>query len=188
MINHLDPDISRFIRSEIRREVNIILTGVAGSSDPTKFTQDIEQIFPGADTITDRPVAHPYGFVSQAPRGTLQVVARQGEHPGNRLVIGHRDADRPSDIDDGTAKMYSVAGYQVYVGSDGVYVGKDSADKPLLLGEASNEFFSALLDLLIAHVHPGPGAPSDKSADFTQLKAQTIVTRKLLTTEDGGLA
>lgn len=185
---NIDPDLRRMIRAEIRKEMNIILTGVAGNTDASKFTQDIEQLYPGSDTITDRPVAHPYGFVSKAPRGTLQVVARQGEHPSNRLVLSHRDAGRPTDIDDGTAKMYSLAGFQVYASTDGIYVGKGSADQPLILGPAANEFFSALLDLLISHVHPGPGAPSDKSADFTQLKIQTIQANKLLTTEDGGLS
>lgn len=184
----IEPDLKRFIRHEIAKQMNIILTGVTGSSDPTKFVEDIEQLYPGADTITERPVMHPYGFVSSVPRGILQVVARQGEHPSNRLIIGHRDAARPTDLAEGTAKMYSLAGFQIYAGEDGLYVGKNSATEPLVLGTAANEFFSALLDLLIAHVHPSPGAPSDKSADFTQLKTQTIEGNLLLSTGDGGLA
>lgn len=184
----IEPDLKRFIRHEIAKQMNIILTGSAGSYDPAAFSEDIEELYPGADTITQRPVMHPFGFVSSAPRGTIQVVARQGEHPSNRLVIGHRDASRPTDIAEGTAKMYSVAGFQIYAGEDGIYVGKDSATEPLVLGTAANEFFSALLDLLIAHVHPSPGAPSDKSADFTQLKTQTIEGNLLLSTADGGLA
>lgn len=184
----VEPDVKRFIRSEIAKQLNVILTGVAGTYDPAAFSEDIEQLYPGADTITGRPVMHPFGFVSSAPRGTIQVVGRQGEHPSNRLILGHRDAARPTDIAEGTAKMYSIAGFQIYAGEDGIYVGKDSATEPLVLGTAANEFFSALLDLLIAHVHPSPGAPSDKSADFTQLKTQTIEGNLLLSTGDGGLS
>lgn len=184
----IEPDLKRYIRHEISKQMNIILSGLTGTFDPSKLTEDIEEIYPGADTITGRPVMHPFGFVSYAPRGTLQVVARQGEHPSNRLVMGHRDAQRPTDVAEGTAKMYSLAGFQIYAGDDGIYVGKNSATEPLVLGTAANEFFSALLDLLIAHVHPSPGAPSDKSADFTQLKTQTIEGNLLLSTGDGGLA
>lgn len=184
----VEPDLRRFIRAEISRQMNIILSGVAGNFDPTAFTEDIEEMYPGADTITARPVMHPFGFVSSAPRGTLQVVARQGEHPSNRLVLGHRDAERPTDIAEGTAKMYSIAGFQVYAGEDGIYVGKNSATEPLVLGTATNEFLVALLDLLVAHVHPAPGAPSDKSVDFTNLKIQTVEANKLISTGDGGLA
>lgn len=183
-----DPDLKRYIRTEIARQMNIILTGVTGASKPDLFQENIEQIYPGADTILDRPVMHPFGFVSRAAQGTMQVVARQGEHPSNRLVLGHRDAARPTDLDEGTAKMYSLAGFQIYAGEDGIYVGKESADQPLVLGEAANEFFGALLDLLVAHVHPSPGAPSDKSADFLQLKTETIEGNLLLSTGDGGLS
>ena len=182
-----DPDLKRYIRSEISRQMNIILSGVTGASKPDQFLENIEQIYPGADTILDRPVMHPFGFVSRAQAGTIQVVARQGEHPSNRIILGHRDAARPIDLDDGTAKLYSIAGFQIYAGTDGIYVGKDSATEPLVLGTAANQFFSALLDLLIAHVHPSPGSPSDKSADFTQLKAETIEGNLLLSTGDGGL-
>lgn len=183
-----DPDLKRYIRAEIARQMQIVLTGVAGSYSPTAFTADIEQIYPGADTLTGRPVAHPYGLVSAAPRGTLQVVARQGEHPSNRLVIAHRDANRPTDIKDGTTKIYSAAGLQFYVSDDGIYVGSGSADKPLVLGTPLNEFLGQLLDLLVAHVHPSPGAPSDKSADFTQLKTEVVEGNLLITTADGGLS
>jgi hypothetical protein len=187
MTAHVDPDLRRFIRKEIERQIMVLLTGVSGNDDPEKWTEDIEQIYPGADTLEGRPVMHPFGFVSRTPRGTLQVVGRQGEHPSNRIVIGHRDMNRPTDLDAGTSKLYSEQGYQLYAGSDGVYVGKDAADNPLALGVPLNDFLGQLLDLLIAHVHPSPGAPSDKSADFTQLKANVVDSESILTTGDGGL-
>lgn len=187
MNNHIDPYVMRTIRNEIKKQMYVLLQGISGNADPTKWTEDIEQIYPGSDTITERPVAHPFGFVSRAPRGTMQIVARMGDHPNNRMVLSHRDGERPTDLDDGTSKIYSIAGFQVYAGEDGVYVGKGSATEPLILGTVANEFFGALLDLIVAHVHPGPGSPPNNAADFTQLKTQTIETDSLLSIDGGGL-
>ena len=182
-----DSDIKRFVRSEIAKQLNILLTGVAGNTDPERFTQDIETLYPGAATISGRWVAHPYGFYSWAPPGVMQVVGRQGESPTNRIILLHRDPNRPTSIAEGTSIMYSLAGYRVYAGPDGIYVGKDGQDNALTLGTPLEEFLGQLLDLLIAHVHPSPGAPSDKSADFQSLKVNYVENDALLSTGAGGL-
>lgn len=182
----LTPEIQRFIRREIERQMNVILTGSAGEG--TVRTETIDSLYPGSDSQTERPKASPYGFASIAKKGTISVVAKQGEHPGNRLVLLHRDANAPADLEEGEAKMYSSEGFQLYAAKDGIYCGKGSADKPLALGTPLNELLGQIIDLLVAHVHPSPGAPSDKSADFLQIKTETIEANLLLSTGDGGLA
>lgn len=181
----IDPKLVSYIRREISRQMTVILQGVAGENTNAKET--IENLYPGSDSLLDRPKMQPYGFASVARRGTLSVVGKQGENPGNRIVLGHRDAEAPTDLDDGTAKMYSADGFQVYAATDGVYVGNGSADEPLALGTASNDLFGQMLELLAAHVHGPPGTPPTNSAQFTQLKTQIVDTNKILSTGDGGL-
>lgn len=164
----LDSDTIRFIREEIRRQVNIVLPAVAGETSDVE-TESIEELFPGMPTITERPVMHPYGFASRAPRGTASVVARVGEHTGNRMVIGHRDKDRPEDLEAGEAALYNENGdillmkkndvqlqakqdltleaeqNAVLAGSK-VYAGSDAADEPLVLGNVLKTFLGDLID------------------------------------------
>lgn len=181
---HLTPEIIRFIRKEISQQMNVILSGAAGEGDGQ--TETIDTLYPGGESMTKRPKASPYGFTSIAKRGTISVVAKQGENTANRIILSHRDANAPK-VEEGESKMYSSAGYQLYAALDGLYCGKGEADEPLVLGTKLNELLGQILDLLIAHVHPSPGAPSDKSADFTQLKTQQITPKKILATSDGGL-
>lgn len=120
----VDPDLIRFIREEVRREANVILSGSAGSNTVDK--EDVDEMFPGMSTVTQRPVAHPYGFASRAKRGTIQVVGRQGEHTGNRIVIGHRDKDRPTDLVEGESAVYSKENMQMRASNEKITMGKSS--------------------------------------------------------------
>lgn len=186
---HLDSDLRRFIRREIQKQMNVIMQGVTGMTDPETWVQDIEQPYPGADTITERPLMHPYGYYSYAPRGVFQVTARRGEHPSNLMVLGHQDSDRPTDAEEGEAGLYNkVSNLRSAILGTGIFVGKGSADKPLALGETLNEILGQMIDLFVAHVHPSPGAPANNIADWQSLKLQQIETKKILTTLDGGLA
>ena len=186
----ITPEIKQFIRAEIQRSLMLILSGQAGVN--TSQTETIEAPgYPGSNSMEDRPVMHPFGFVSRAPAGIISVIGRQGNDPGNYLVLGHRDKNRP-EIDNGAAAMYasdgSAVGPMVAANANGIFVGKEgTANKPLLLGTEGNTFFGQLLDLIIAHVHPSPGSPANNAADFTQLKADQVTSNKLISTTDGGL-
>lgn len=180
----IDSQMKAFIRHEIRVQMNVILSGQAGASTPTQET--ITALYPGQDDLLNRPKMLPFGISSRAPVGTISVVAKQGENPGNRIVLGHRDPDAP-DVDEGTTKVYSVAGFQVYAADDGLYIGKDSADSPMLLGDVTNDFFGQLIDLIQNHVHGPPGSPPTNAAQFAQLKLQTIENDSLLAIDGGGL-
>jgi hypothetical protein len=182
----IDPEIKSFIQREIQRSLMLILSGQAGVNTVT--TETIESPgYPGSNSLEERPVMHPFGFVSRAPQGIISVIGRQGSDPGNYLVMGHRDPGRP-EVEEGAAAMYaSEKGPMMMTGAKGVFVGKGgTADKPLLLGTEGGAFLGQLLDLIIAHVHPSPGAPANNVADFTQLKTQ-IDEKKLISTTDGGL-
>lgn len=117
----MTPDVMRFVRQEIARQLNVILSGVCESTRDVE-TESIGQLYPGMPTIENRPVMHPYGFASRAPAGTIEVVAKQGADPSNRIVIGHRDAKRPKDIDEGESAIYSKGGWAVTVKNDSVKI------------------------------------------------------------------
>lgn len=120
-----DPDIIRFIRTEIAKQLNVILSGVAGTT--TKESEDIEQLFPGMATITSRPVMHPYGISSRAPKGTISVVGRQGEHYGNRLVLGHRDKNRP-EVQEGEVFLYNEHGGIIRLKKEGLDIERNGVE------------------------------------------------------------
>ncbi len=100
----------RFIREEIKRQLNVILCASAGANTEQKET--IDELYPGMPSITDRPVMHPYGLSSRAPAKTISVTARVGDHVGNRMVIGHRDKDRPA-LENGETAIYNAHGVRV---------------------------------------------------------------------------
>lgn len=155
----MDSETRRFIREEIARQVRIILTGATDSN--TSQREGIAQLFPGMPTIESRPVMHPYGMVSRAPDGTIQVCGRQGEHQGNWLVLGHRDANRP-DIDQGEAALYNAEGQAIYLKNGEVRVGSLESQNPVVLGDELRAYLDAIIAWARTHTHivTAPGADS----------------------------
>lgn len=181
-----DAETLRFIRSEIARQLNVILHGEskAGASIDV---ETIQNLFPGSPPIEDRPLMHPYGFASKAPDGTIQVVARVGEHPGNRMVMGHRSADRPSDLEGGEAALYSASGFSIRAKNGQLEVGKGGTYEPVVLGDKLEAVLIAILDAIIQHTHPAPGAPPTNAAAFSSIKSGQVEDGKLLVKEGGGV-
>lgn len=182
-----DSDIIRFIRKEISRQVNVILSGNAGNN--TEQTEDIQEMLPGMPTQTLRPVMHPYGYVSRAAQGTVQVTGRMGEHTVNRMVLGHRDKDRPTDLSTGESIMYSSGKYQFRVENGQIMVGKDGDFEPVVMGETLRQFLITLLDLIITHRHLGnlgfDTSPPRNFEDFLELREENLDNEKILA-KDGG--
>lgn len=180
-------DIKKMIRDEIRLQMDIILSGETGDAD--NISETIQNLYPGMPGITGRPTAHPYGFCSLAPDGTIQVTARQGENQANRLVLGHRAADRPADLKNGEAAVYSVGKYMVRIQNDMIQIGKDGVYEPVLMGETSRQFFISLIQLILVHTHEdGTGIETSvplNAEDFTQLQSDNLDNSKVLA-EDGG--
>lgn len=182
----ITPEDMRWIREEIKRHLNTVICGETGETT-TSETEEVVSLFQNMGSIGKRPLMHPYGFVSRAPKGTMSVVAKMGAEVTNRFVIGHRDKNRPADLENGETRMYSLAGYQVVTKSDGVYVRHgDGEFYPLLLGTLAADFFGALIDLIVAHTHAAAGAPPSNALDFTQLKVDNIDSKILISTKDGG--
>lgn len=181
----IDADDMRIIRKEIQKQVQIILSGQSGGGDV--FKETIESMLPGMDNITDRPLMHPYGFSSIAPKGTIQVTARQGEHPGNRVVLGHRDSGQPTDLGIGESAIYSKSGYSVRVVAGQIELGKGGTWEPAVLGDSLNKVLTAILDAIIKHTHMGnlgfPTAPPDNAATFTAIENEQL---KTILAKDGG--
>lgn len=182
----LTPELKSFIRAEIAKQMNVLLSAVAGENTVTDET--IQLLYPGSADLLKRPKMQPYGFASRARLGTISVVGKQGENPGNRIVLGHRDAEAPTDLELGESRMYSEEGYQLGASVDGVYIGKDAADIPLLLGTITNETLGELIELIQNHVHGPPGSPPTTAAQFALIKTEKIDTNALLSTASGGLA
>lgn len=183
----IDPDTRRFIQHEIKRQMQTITSGRAGTNTVT--SQDIDDIMPGHPAIQGRPIMHPYGMVSRAPRGTIAVTAQQGEHPGNKLTLGHRDAS-PPDVEVGETAIYSVGKFTVKCAGDQVQVGKDGEYETMVVGDTLKQLLVELITLLTTHTHlvTAPGAPSgppDQAAQFQQLDTDYLSNDKILA-KDGG--
>lgn len=178
----IDGDILRLIREEVRKQVNIILSGQSGQN--TNISEDIQNLYPGCPTIPDRPVMHPYGFVSRAPNGTIQVSARQGEHPGNRLILGHRDSARP-DIGAGETTIYNQYGQQIYLKQGEIHIGKPASSDPVPLGNELIDFIKAFFIAFKKHQHIGNlGALTlldpDTEQAIDELQADWIDNKKIV--------
>lgn len=166
--------------------MNIITGGAAGET--TKTTESIQEIYPGHPTIENRPVVHPYGFVSRAKKGTLAVTAQQGSHPGNKMTLGHRNPNAP-DIDEGESAQYSSGGYAVRVYNNQIQVGKNGVYETVVVGETLKAFLITIVDLIVAHTHLGnlgfpTGVPVNAAA-FTSAKDESVANDKILA-KDGG--
>lgn len=183
----IDPDIKRFIQQEIRMHLNLITSGKAGTN--TVHKEDIQERFPGMPTMAERPIMHPYGIASRAPQGTLQVTAQMGDHPGNVSVLGHRDKDRPDDLQSGESVLYSLGKFRVYARGDRLEIGKDGDNEVLPVGDTLLEFLVELLQLIVQHTHLGnlgyPTGVPQNAADFTQLQTENLDNEKILA-KDGG--
>ena len=182
----MDADIRKFIVDEIKKQVHIITSGAAGAT--TKNTETIDSLYPGMSSFPDRPVSQPYGFVSRAPKGTISVTAQQGEHPGNKLTLGHRDKNAP-DISEGESRMYSLGGYNIAVKNGEIFVGKGEDLEHMVVGETLKEFLIALIGYIVVHQHLGnlgynTGVPLN-AGDFTTLQGDFLDNDKILA-KDGG--
>ena len=178
----MDAETRREVQEEVRRQVNIILFGSTAVTSEDAASEDIDSLFPGMPTILQRPVMHPYGFVSRAVKKTISVVARVGDHIGNRMVIGHRDAGRPTDLDEGESSVYAQGGPRVNVRNSRIELGSTGASEPVVLGQvllsALTEFNSELKALVMtlsqtaAGLSTAPGNPIAPNPAFTEALEQ----------------
>lgn len=173
----MDSEIISFIRQEIKKQVNIILSGSSGVNTTT--TENIRELFPGMPTITNRPVMRPWGYASRAPQGTIQVVARQGEHFGNRVVLGHRAKDIPEDLAEGESILYDSTGRQIRVKDGVIKLGSSASAENLVLGKVFQEMMSTVLQAIAEHVHvtSAPGFPTSEptnASTFTDQKNNPV--------------
>ena len=146
----IPSEVRRLIIEEIRKHTNIILSGQAGAN--TQFVETIDNLFPGMPGNVNRPVMHPYGISSRAPLGTISVTARNGDHPGNRLVLGHRDANRPV-VQSGEVQLYNQFGQAIYLKNGSVHVGTAAADNPAVLGNEIKAMLQQLITLICYLLH-----------------------------------
>lgn len=192
----MTPEIKRYIQMEIRKQMRVITSGAAGTT--TMTSEDIQSLMPGMPTIPARPIMHPFGFASRAPQGLISVTAQVGEHPGNKMTLGHRDKSAPALLE-GESVSYSAGGYRVAVKNGEIFVGKESGGlEHMVVGETLKAMLISLITAINAHTHefqylPGPGPtpvpgttdPPMNAADFTQIQTDNLDSDKILA-KDGG--
>lgn len=179
----VSAELLRFIRQEIRTQLCAILNCYVGES--TTEDQEIDQPVPGAGKMNKRPVAHPYGFVSRAPVGTLGVTGRVGDHPGARMLLAYRDKARADMtwLKDGEACLYNANGDKIIIAEDKVQLGSEAAANPVVLGNELVDLLGKLMDLIITGdfllvTSPGnPTAPNPaKASQVTTWKSTYLTT------------
>lgn len=184
----------RWLSDEIARQMNVVLPGETGGTSADSQSEDIAKMFPGAPTNESRPVMHPYGFASRARRGVMSVVARMGAHLGNRFTIGHRDSERPTDLEEGESAQYSAGGYRIYSRNGGLFVGK-MVDGALVLervvvGDTLRDLIVAMLDEIAAHRHVGNEGfltdPPNNAGAFGDLKDSYVGEKPAILAADDG--
>lgn len=182
----MTPEMRAYVRDEIRRQLKIITSGSAGET--TMTTEDIQALMPGMPTIPARPIMHPYGFASRAPNGMISVTAQQGEHPGNKLTLGHRDKNAPS-VDEGESVQYSQGGYRIIVKNGEIFVGKGGDLEHMVVGETLKAVLIAIIQKIIVHTHLGnlgyPTGVPQNAEDFTAIQTDNLDNDKILA-KDGG--
>lgn len=185
----------KWIVDEIRRQLKIITAGEAATN--TMTTEDIANLMPGHPTITGRPIMRPFGFASRAPQGTISVTAQMGEHPGNKMTLGHRDKNAPA-VEVGESVIYSLGGYRVKIQNGEIFLGKGEDLEHMVVGDTLKDFLIALVEAIVAHTHtfmylPGPGPtpvpgttdPPMNATDFTTLQAENLDNDKILAMDGG---
>jgi phage gp45-like len=152
----IDSSVQRYIQTEIKKQLNVILSGQAGPNDSIENEQ-IDLLYPGSPSIEGRPVMHPCGFASRAPSGTISVTSKQGADAHNRMVLGHRDKMRQSlSLTEGQSCIYASDGKtilsQIKMGSDidittMHMTGQISAGGKIKMANDSGELMAALVQL-----------------------------------------
>lgn len=166
----IDPDMVAFVRNEIRRHLQIILSGAV--ANPTTQIEDIENMYPAMPTVTKRPVMHPFGVASCATSGTIQVVGQQGDHPGNRIVLGHRDKNRPNLLE-GEVVLYNAHGRKIELKKTSMAIQKDDVELLDQLIKLLDTIINARTNTVFGPepLIPDPiGEPDGKT--FLQIKAK----------------
>jgi len=182
----MDAETRRFIVLEIERRLNIITSGTAGTNTNTK--QTIENIYPGHPSIDERPIMHPYGFISRAKKGTIAVTAQQGSHPGNKMTLGHRDQSAPA-VEVGESASYSDGGYAVRVFNGKIQIGKNGDYETVVVGETLKALLIAIIDAIVQHDHLGnlnfPTSTPRNASTFTEAKSNFVSNDKILAKDSG---
>lgn len=156
-------DALRMIREEIRNSMQLLLFGQAGlpQANDREPTEIIENLYVQMPSTEPRPVIHPYGMVSRAPRGTPSLVGQVGDHIGSRFVLGHRDPARPK-VQAGEVALYDANGNvllmkegltsltteELQVLSSMIKLGSDSSGEPLVLGIVLKDLLLQILTQL----------------------------------------
>lgn len=137
----MDAETRRFIHEEIKKNLNILLFGAAGENN--EQVEVIDQMFPGMPGIADRPVISSYGIASRAPKGTISVNARVGDHYGSRVVLGHRDKDKPIDLEEGDVAVYNMGKMQVRLANNRIRIAQSDDNTEAGMAGKTNMVISA---------------------------------------------
>ena len=117
---------------------------------------------------------HPFGLVSRAMKGTISVIAKVGNDIQNRMVLGHRDKGRPTDLEEGEVVLYNAFGQAIYLRKGKVLYGSKASASPAVLGDV---LLNAMTDILNAILQ----APQIGQCAVGPVVLEPSVRQKLMT-------
>ena len=177
----ISSEIKRLIREEIKRYTDIVIGSQAGPN--TRYTescQNMASVYPNIEY----PIAHPYGYCSRAAAGTVNLTVRQGDRPDNRIVISHRDVNRP-EINGGEVLLYNEHGQRIYLENGNIRIGTMDTDNKAVVGNELKSMLQELITLISTHTHitSAPGAPTsapNEATQFLEIKANNVDNDEIL--------
>lgn len=174
--------LSRNIRDEIAKQLNILVYGVSGAAN--QDTENIRSLFSANAEMTEKTSVKPYGLSSAPLPGVRSLVARIGEHKNSRVVIGHVDQDRP-ETSAGNTVLYNAYGAKFRLDALEIRLGSEDADEPLVLGNVLLDFLDQLITAIqsLTVICSAPGnssSPPINVAQFEALRAQFITLQTLI--------
>lgn len=86
---------------------------------------------------------------------------------------------------DGTISVAAKDGFSTVLGSGKIVLGKGGTLETAVAGDTLKEMLDMLLNTLVMHVHPAPGAPTTQVPQFKQIQAQYVSNSKILVKTGG---
>ena len=148
----------------------ILMSTVTKNTD--QFRTSVQR-FPSDPGVNGLRNIQPFGLSSRAPAGTSALVVPVSGDASHLNVVGHFDANKPSE-NDGETILYNAFGQMVYLSDGKLQFGSKASANPMMLGDLVQTLLSNFLELYIAHSHAAPGYPPTNAADATTLKASPV--------------
>ena len=166
--------IRQYVNDRIEAAIRqVVLRGRASAGLYSAEGHAVDPSEPEATTTARR--GSRYGFLGEAPAGSLVVVVKVGA--GNAVAVAETVPGEP-EIEEGEVLVWATAGQRLLLNKDGDVVVLPKPGRKVLLGTddgaaadpvVTESRLKTVLDLIAAHVHPETGANTGASTTLTAL-------------------